>query len=153
MVDMKAIMNVITTILAFVEGVVDQVAPIVNKVLDRKPPPPPQPTINPNCQPPHCGISPYYCPDEQLSSICLQRKMAVDNSFPRRLTTLSFNTDDNNNESTEKSSTSMSPSSTIMLVFISVIALAIIGFLWIRCRHQNDETWNYDDRKSSTWTV
>ncbi|CAF3666326.1 unnamed protein product [Rotaria sp. Silwood1] len=108
MVDVKAIMNVITTVLAFVEGVVDQVAPIFNKILDRKPSPPPQPTINPNCQPPYCGISPYYCPNEQLSPICLQRKMVVDNSFSRRLTTLSHDTDDDN-ESTEKSSTSMSP--------------------------------------------
>ncbi len=40
-----------------------------------------------------------------------------------------------------------------MLVFVGVIALAIIGFLYIRCNQQNAYTRNYDDRKSSTWTV
>ncbi|CAF3424572.1 unnamed protein product [Rotaria socialis] len=146
-------MEVFTTILTFVEAVVDQVAPVFNKFLDRKPSPSPQPTMNPNCQPPHCGISPYYCPAELLSSICIQRKMTIDDGLSPRLTTLSSDTNDDTNENTEKSSTSLSPRSTVMLVFVCIIVLAIIGFLWIRFRRQNDDTWKYDDRKSSAWTI
>jgi hypothetical protein len=44
-------------------------------------------------------------------------------------------------------------SSTIMLVFVFVIALAIIGFLCIRFNQNNDNRRNYDGRKSSTWSV
>ncbi len=70
---------------------------------------PSQPSINPNCQLPRCGDPPYYCPDEQLSPICFQRKMAVDNNAFLRRTTLSSNMNDDDNDSKEKSSTSMSP--------------------------------------------
>ena len=30
------IMNAVTTVLTFVQGIVDQVAPVLNKILDRK---------------------------------------------------------------------------------------------------------------------
>jgi len=65
--------------------------------------------VNPNCQLPICGNPPHYCPDAQLSSVCLERKMALVTNAPSRLTTLSSNIDDRDNEDKEKSSTSMSP--------------------------------------------
>ncbi len=66
--------------------------------------------INPNCQPPQCGESPYYCPEQQLSPACFRSKMSINNNaLVRRTTVLAImnNNDDNNNK--DKSSTSMSP--------------------------------------------
>jgi hypothetical protein len=40
-----------------------------------------------------------------------------------------------------------------MLVFVGMIALAIIGFLFIRCNQQNNYRRNSNDRKSSTWSL
>jgi hypothetical protein len=101
--------------------------------------------------------------------------MTTDNSASLRRTTLSSNmNDDDDNDSKDKSSTSMSPydplnflslsitfddyclffrSSTIMLVFVLVIALAIIGFLYIRFNQGNNNRESYNGRKSSTWSV
>ncbi len=65
--------------------------------------------VNPNCQLPRCGDLPYYCPDEQLSPICFQRKMAIENNALLRRTTLSSNMNDDDNESKDKSSSSILP--------------------------------------------
>jgi hypothetical protein len=37
MVNVAAILQIATTVLTFIEGVVEQVAPIVHKILDRRP--------------------------------------------------------------------------------------------------------------------
>jgi hypothetical protein len=37
MVNLAALLQVLTTVFTFVEGVVEQVAPVVNKFLDRRP--------------------------------------------------------------------------------------------------------------------
>ncbi len=35
MVNVAAILNILTTVITFVEGVIQQVAPVVNKLIDR----------------------------------------------------------------------------------------------------------------------
>ncbi|CAF0853394.1 unnamed protein product [Adineta steineri] len=142
----------LSTVVTFIGGVVEQVAPVFNKFIGKSTTLPPT-TINPNCQPPLCGTKPYYCPNDELSPICLQQRYAFERNVPRHLTTFSSDIMNDDNENLKKCSTSMSPNTTIMLVFIGVIALAIIAFLYVRCNHRNAYKRDYDDRKSSTWDV
>ncbi len=130
---------------------------------------------NPYCQPPYCGDPPYNCPREELSSVCLQKRMAALHRTTLPLKKKTNDDDDDDDNSKDKSSKSMSPydplnfpsllipsddyvlsrfrSNTIMLVFVLAIALAIIGFLCIRFNQRTNNQQNYDDRKSSTWSV
>ena len=93
MVDMAAILNIVATVVSFVEGVVKNVSPLVSKYLDGKThgqcrrdeeeeememmrltwlAPTTTTTPNPLCQLPRCN-----CSEDQLSSVCLQRRMSA----------------------------------------------------------------------------
>ncbi|UJR10816.1 hypothetical protein I4U23_015003 [Adineta vaga] len=143
----KAIVNVGIAIVTTIQGVVEEIEPVVSRLINKfNVPPPPISTANPYCEMPYCGTENYYCSEERLSPECLQRKR-----ISERLT--NNDNDDDDDDGDKKGKASTSTNSTFMLVFVGAIILGIIGFLYMRFSRRHVEMRTDDNRKSSAWEV